>query len=335
MVASVDVITRYEARFQADGILPPNGIVNSVFGYDFGRAVNMARWGFGGRFCDYRTAESVVLRAGELCRQHYTSWADFSAGYALGRVIRFDNETVRAHVRVGARAAQPADDRPDQSVVAHPVRSRVRAVGRLIVIEGLDGAGKRTLATSLEAALGGRVARLAFPRYGESVHADLVREGLHGRLGGFGDEVYGMAMLYALDRHGAAPAIRAALSSPTSSCWTATWPPTRRSARPGCTRTRGASSSTGCARWRSTGWACRCRTPTCCCASRWRWRPPARRTAPERRPAATGHVRVRRGPAVPSGGGLRRPGQGRLAGPVACGGRNVHFGLQRTSRPHC
>jgi hypothetical protein len=46
------VITRYESRFRADGLLPPNGIVTSVFGYDFGRAVNMARWGFGGRFCE-------------------------------------------------------------------------------------------------------------------------------------------------------------------------------------------------------------------------------------------------------------------------------------------
>jgi hypothetical protein len=102
LVASVDVITRYEARFQADGILPPNGIVSSVFGYDFGRAVNMARWGYGGRFCDQRTAESIVLRAGELCRQHYTSWPDFSAGYALGRVIRFDNETY-GHMYVSVR----------------------------------------------------------------------------------------------------------------------------------------------------------------------------------------------------------------------------------------
>jgi dTMP kinase len=85
-------------------------------------------------------------------------------------------------------------------------------VGRLIVIEGLDGAGKRTMANALTAEFGGRVARLAFPRYGESVHADLVHEGLHGRLGGFGHEVYGMAMLYALDRHGAAPDIRAALA---------------------------------------------------------------------------------------------------------------------------
>jgi dTMP kinase len=84
-------------------------------------------------------------------------------------------------------------------------------VGRLIVIEGLDGAGKRTLADKLTAGLGGRVTRMAFPRYGEDIHADLVREGLHGRLGGFGDEVYGMAMLYALDRRGAADGIREAL----------------------------------------------------------------------------------------------------------------------------
>ncbi len=92
MVHLAGVITRYESRFRTDGLLPHDGIVTSVFGYDFGRAVNMARWGFGGRFCDYATAERIVLRAGELCRRHYTSWTDFSAGYALGRVIRFDEE---------------------------------------------------------------------------------------------------------------------------------------------------------------------------------------------------------------------------------------------------
>lgn len=79
------------------------------------------------------------------------------------------------------------------------------------MIEGIDGAGKRTLADALDRALDGRVARLAFPRYGVDVHADLVRDGLHGRLGPFGDEVYGMAMLYSLDRRGAAPDLRAAL----------------------------------------------------------------------------------------------------------------------------
>ncbi len=86
-------------------------------------------------------------------------------------------------------------------------------MGRLIVIEGLDGAGKRTMTDGLTAAFGPRVARLEFPRYGRSVYADLVREGLHGRLGGFGHEVYGMAMLYALDRRDAAPGIRAALAA--------------------------------------------------------------------------------------------------------------------------
>lgn len=81
------------------------------------------------------------------------------------------------------------------------------------MIEGIDGAGKRTMAERLTAAFGGSVTKLAFPRYGEDVHADLVRDGLHGRLGGFGDEVYGMAMLYALDRRGAAADIRAALDA--------------------------------------------------------------------------------------------------------------------------
>lgn len=86
-------------------------------------------------------------------------------------------------------------------------------VGRLIVIEGIDGAGKRTLTDALDRALPGRVTRLAFPRYGVDIHADLVRDGLHGRLGPFGAEVYGMAMLYALDRRAAAPDVRAALDS--------------------------------------------------------------------------------------------------------------------------
>ncbi|WP_018682337.1 dTMP kinase [Actinokineospora enzanensis] len=79
-------------------------------------------------------------------------------------------------------------------------------MGRLIVIEGLDGAGKRTLADKLTAAFaehGARVGTRAFPRYGESVTADLVHDGLHGRLGGLGESVYGMAVLYALDRQGA------------------------------------------------------------------------------------------------------------------------------------
>ena len=81
-----------------------------------------------------------------------------------------------------------------------------------MVIEGLDGAGKRTLTEGLTSRLhaaGATVATLAFPRYGKSVHADLVREALHRGHGDLADSVYGMAMLYALDRSGAADEIRA------------------------------------------------------------------------------------------------------------------------------
>jgi dTMP kinase len=87
-------------------------------------------------------------------------------------------------------------------------------VGRLIVIEGLDGVGKRTLTDRLTAALtahGARVARLAFPRYDADVHAELVRDALYGRLGDLSDSVHGMALLFALDRRAAVPELRAAL----------------------------------------------------------------------------------------------------------------------------
>ena len=87
-------------------------------------------------------------------------------------------------------------------------------MGRLIVVEGLDGAGKRTLTDALCAALtgrGARVARLAFPRYADDVHAELVRDALYGRLGDLSDSVHGMAVLYALDRRAAAPGLRDAL----------------------------------------------------------------------------------------------------------------------------
>jgi dTMP kinase len=89
-------------------------------------------------------------------------------------------------------------------------------VGRLIIIEGLDGAGKRTLTDGLSAALAdrdARVARLAFPRYDTDIHAELVRDALYGRLGDLGGSVYGMALLFALDRRAAGVELRAALAT--------------------------------------------------------------------------------------------------------------------------
>jgi dTMP kinase len=76
----------------------------------------------------------------------------------------------------------------------------------LIAIEGVDGAGKRTLSEGLRTsfqASGKSVATLAFPRYGQSVTADVAAEALHGEHGDLTSSVYAMALLFALDRAGA------------------------------------------------------------------------------------------------------------------------------------
>ncbi|BBY17196.1 dTMP kinase [Mycolicibacterium litorale] len=73
----------------------------------------------------------------------------------------------------------------------------------LIAIEGVDGAGKRTLTNGVRAAfegVGRSVATLAFPRYHRSVTADLAAEALHGGHGDLAGSVYAMAVLFALDR---------------------------------------------------------------------------------------------------------------------------------------
>ncbi|MBK3561475.1 DUF1266 domain-containing protein, partial [Streptomyces sp. MBT56] len=85
-------IMRYEARFRADGLLPPDGRVRTTVAYDYGRAVNLARWGLSARFCGPADAEAAIVYAGALSKSAHRSWEEFSAGYALGRVLRFDEE---------------------------------------------------------------------------------------------------------------------------------------------------------------------------------------------------------------------------------------------------
>ena len=71
----------------------------------------------------------------------------------------------------------------------------------IVAVEGVDGAGKNTLVTAVEEELLARevpVARVAFPRYGNSVHADLADAALHGRMGDLTGSVHGT--LFALDR---------------------------------------------------------------------------------------------------------------------------------------
>jgi len=92
MTATVDRVLSYEERFRADGLLPPGGIVVSLLAYDWGRAVNMARWGYKARYIKEQQAIEYVLRAGKQAYGRYASWGDLSAGYALGRVLRFDND---------------------------------------------------------------------------------------------------------------------------------------------------------------------------------------------------------------------------------------------------
>lgn len=71
----------------------------------------------------------------------------------------------------------------------------------IIAFEGIDGAGKNTLVTALKDELGADT--IAFPRYDDSIHAQLARDALHGRMGDMTDSAFAMATMFALDRHGA------------------------------------------------------------------------------------------------------------------------------------
>ena len=73
----------------------------------------------------------------------------------------------------------------------------------LVSIEGIDGAGKNTLVNRIKGELSVEVDVLGFPRYEESVHAQLAKEALYGRMGDLTDSAYAMATLFALDRFGA------------------------------------------------------------------------------------------------------------------------------------
>ncbi|MDO1484067.1 putative thymidylate kinase [Rhodococcus rhodochrous] len=88
-------------------------------------------------------------------------------------------------------------------------------MGDLIVVEGLDGAGKRTLSAGLVETwreAGRKVATLAFPRYGQSIHADLGAEALRGQHGDTASSIEAMALLWALDRRDAADELRKLLA---------------------------------------------------------------------------------------------------------------------------
>ena len=85
----------------------------------------------------------------------------------------------------------------------------------LIVLEGLDGAGKSTQVKRLRDYLTQRCGSLEyihFPRYEAPVYGDLITRFLKGEFGSI-EAVHPqlVALLFAEDRHGAAPAMRQAL----------------------------------------------------------------------------------------------------------------------------
>lgn len=87
----------------------------------------------------------------------------------------------------------------------------------LIVLEGLDGAGKSTQVKQLKEYLLQRCGSLEyihFPRYDAPVYGDLISRFLRGDFGA-NDQVHPqlVALLFAEDRHGAAPRMRVALEA--------------------------------------------------------------------------------------------------------------------------
>ena len=87
----------------------------------------------------------------------------------------------------------------------------------LVVLEGLDGAGKSTqvkkLRTNLEEVFG-TLDYLHFPRYDAPVYGDLISRFLRGDFGN-NESVHPqlVALLFAEDRHGAAPEMKRTLNS--------------------------------------------------------------------------------------------------------------------------
>ena len=87
----------------------------------------------------------------------------------------------------------------------------------LFVIEGLDGAGKSTQVRKLKSHIEekcGKLEYIHFPRYDAPVYGDLISRFLRGDFGEL-DAVHPqlVALLYAEDRHGAAPLMRESLEA--------------------------------------------------------------------------------------------------------------------------
>ncbi len=128
VVGLVGKVLRYEGRFRADGLLAADAAVRSVAAWDIGRASMMARWGYGARFATRAEMREAVVEASEAAQSAHTSWQDFSAGYALGRCLHFDDEEFGGwyqEMLAAHRALSTDPDSPWHTVPFHVPRAAV------------------------------------------------------------------------------------------------------------------------------------------------------------------------------------------------------------------
>lgn len=90
--AADPVVRAHLAALRRDGIWeaePGEPAVPDVRSWNYGRAVNLARWAAATKLCDPDEAREVVLRAGASSARVYEDWREFAAGYVLGRLLHF------------------------------------------------------------------------------------------------------------------------------------------------------------------------------------------------------------------------------------------------------
>ena len=63
--------------------------VPDVRAWDYGRAINLARWAAATKLCDMDEARDTARRAGRASAGLYRDWRELSAGYILGRLLHF------------------------------------------------------------------------------------------------------------------------------------------------------------------------------------------------------------------------------------------------------
>jgi hypothetical protein len=89
---SVMVAPRYYARYSTQ----------SITGWDYGRYINVCRWGIGAGYISEEEARPRVMHAAQILQQTFTSWREFGEDYLVGREYwslhqtRIDGPAMRA-----------------------------------------------------------------------------------------------------------------------------------------------------------------------------------------------------------------------------------------------